>query len=666
MIVASPTETIVESPAPKPPPILRPPTQPPTQPSTNTDSIATRTRARQQIAEEESESIATRVKRRTRHAANATTMEFTYTALASGTMELACPVLDPETGRMLEYRQLRRDPRYKETWERSAANDFGMLAQGVGNRVKGTNTIFFIHKSEVPPDRFKDVTYLKFVCNVRTEKAEPNRTRATFGGNDINYPDDCGTPTADLLLIKIFLNSVISTPGAKFANADLSNFYYNHDLKRPEFARVKLTDIPQEIINEYKLNEKMTPDGWIYIKCIKTVPGLPQSGSLSHEALEKRLNEEGYFKSPIVPALWKHRTRNIQFVLVVDDFGIKYIRKDDLDHLINSLKKYYEVKVDLQGKEFVKIELDWDYEHGKVHLSMAPYLKKALTQFDCLVPSKRQDSPFPHTPPNYGTKTQFAEYDTSNRVGKAEQKHLQQSNGKFLYYARSVDGTMLTPLSALASQQAAPTEKTMQQAQQFRDYAATQEPAVLTYRKSGMILAAHSDAGYLNESEARSRAGGHHFLSENAPIPANNGAIANVAEIIKGVMSSAAEAEMGALYINARKAVEERNILEELGHPQPPTPIQTDNSTAEGIINKKVQPKRTKAMDMRFHWLRDRAVNQNQFRFYWRPGPLNLADYFTKHHPPAHHKNMRKEFLTPYQDLLELRRKTRSSTARVC
>ena len=131
-------------------------------------------------------------------------------------------------------------------------------------------------------------------------------------------------------------------------------------------------------------------------------------------------------------------------------------------------------------------------------------------------------------------------------------------------------------------------------------------------------------------------------------------------------MSSAAEAELGALYINARKAVEMRTILHEMGHPQPPTPMQTDNSTAEGIINKKVQPKRTKAMDMRFHWLRDRGVNQKQFRFYWRPGPLNYADYWTKHHPPAHHRNMRPEFLTSFAKLLELRKQTASSTARVC
>jgi hypothetical protein len=286
---------------------------------------------------------------------------------------------------------------------------------------------------------------------------------------------------------------------------------------------------------------------------------------------------------------------------------------------------------------------------------MAPYLQKALRQFDNIVPSKRQDSPYPYTEPKYGAKQQFAEYDTSAPVGNDEQKYVQKVTGKFNWYARGVDSTMLTPISALSAQQAKPTQATMRRIQHFLDYAATKEPAVTTYRASDMVLAIHSDAGYLNEEGARSRAGGHHFLSENVASPSNNGAIYNEASIIKAVMSSAAEAEIGALYTNARKGVEERNILKEMGHPQPPTPVQTDNSTAEGIINLRVQPKRTKAMDMRFHWLRDRGVNQKQFRFYWRPGTLQRGDYWTKHHSPSHHRQIRGEILTPYQVVLDFR-----------
>jgi hypothetical protein len=171
---------------------------------------------------------------------------------------------------------------------------------------------------------------------------------------------------------------------------------------------------------------------------------------------------------------------------------------------------------------------------------------------------------------------------------------------------------MLVALSAIASEQGAPRESTLQKVYQFLDYAATHPDAVVTYRASDMILAIHSDASYLSKPKARSRARGHYFMSTNAQVPPNNGAVLNVAQIIKAVMSSAAEAELGALFINAKTAVPMQKALEELGHPQPQTPIQTDNSTAHGLINNKIQPKATKAMDMRFYWLRPRKCRAIQ------------------------------------------------------
>ena len=116
-----------------------------------------------------------------------------------------------------------------------------------------------------------------------------------------------------------------------------------------------------------------------------------------------------------------------------------------------------------------------------------------------------------------------------------------------------------------------------------------------------MVLTLHSNASYLSEPKARIRAGGHFFMSEDVADPPNNGAVLNTAQIIKAVMSSAAEAELGAMFINARKAVPARIMLEELGHKQPRIPMQIDNSTAVGVVNSNIQPRRTKAMDMRFH-----------------------------------------------------------------
>ncbi len=119
-------------------------------------------------------------------------------------------------------------------------------------------------------------------------------------------------------------------------------------------------------------------------------------------------------------------------------------------------------------------------------------------------------------------------------------------------------------------------------------------------------------------------------------------------------MSSAAKAELGALFLNAKEAVYLRQILTKMGHPQPRTPLQTNNMTAERVINNKIQPKQTKAMDMRFHWLRNQEV-QRKLKIYWRPGKSNLADYFTKHHPPAHHVNVRAEFWTKVKELAKAR-----------
>eukprot|EP00957_Ditylum_brightwellii_P085147 6474015-Ditylum_brightwellii.AAC.1 len=101
-------------------------------------------------------------------------------------------------------------------------------------------------------------------------------------------------------------------------------------------------------------------------------------------------------------------------------------------------------------------------------------------------------------------------------------------------------------------------------------------------------------------------------------------------------MASAAEAELGALFENAKEVVVVHTPLQELGHQQPPTPIQVDNSVAHGIVNSNVSQQKSKAIDMQFYWVKYRVI-QGQFKIYWEPGRNNEADYFTKHHPPAHH-----------------------------
>ncbi len=176
-------------------------------------------------------------------------------------------VRDNETGQYLNYRQLIKEPKHKEIWSTSAANKF--VAQGVGGRIKGTNTIFFIRKDQVPKDRIKDVTYGSFSCEIKQNKEEKHCMQLTAGGHRIHYPDGVGTPTADTTLVKILLNSIISTENAQCIILDMKDFNLNTPMKRSEYMRLKLNDIPEEIISEYKLCETATEDGYMYCKIIK-------------------------------------------------------------------------------------------------------------------------------------------------------------------------------------------------------------------------------------------------------------------------------------------------------------------------------------------------------------------------------------------------------------
>jgi hypothetical protein len=229
----------------------------------------------------------------------------------------------------------------------------------------------------------------------------------------------------------------------------------------------------------------------------------------------------------------------------------------------------------------------------------------------------------------------------------AKQTHwLQQGVGTFSFYARAIDPTMLHALNVLAASQKRGTQATVETLVHFLNYAAMHPNSKIRFHASGMVLHVHSDASYLTEPEARSWAGGHHFLSDRAnhPSPTPNGPILNIAKILRNVMSSAAEAELGALFLNAKEATIQRTTLTEMGHEQPVTPLKTDNSTANGIINGTVRQQASKAIDMRFYSVRDRS-NQGHFNVYWAPGTNNLGDYFTKHHLPKHHSQMRPTFL---------------------
>jgi hypothetical protein len=204
----------------------------------------------------------------------------------------------------------------------------------------------------------------------------------------------------------------------------------------------------------------------------------------------------------------------------------------------------------------------------------------------------------------YGATTQYApDPDNAPALDATHTKHLQEVSGMILFYARAVNSTMLPAIGTLASQQAHGTKATLKALTQLLNYCATHPNAMIRYIASDMALHVASDASYLSAPKARSRASGYHFLSNlprdptkppvatDHPAP-SNGASNIVCKIMREVLASATEAELAAIYLNSKESCPIRICLEELGHPQPPTPIQTDNSTAAGIANDAVKQKR--------------------------------------------------------------------------
>jgi hypothetical protein len=204
----------------------------------------------------------------------------------------------------------------------------------------------------------------------------------------------------------------------------------------------------------------------------KGMYGLHQASILANKLLKKRLARHGYYKQPHTPGLWKHESHPLWFNLAVNDFGIKYIGEDNLQHLYDALRvETYEIVEDCVGNLYCGINLQWNYDKGYVDLLMPKYVLKQLTHYAHPAPLKPQHCPYSPNPISYGKDNQASTpTDDSPPLNNAGKKRIQQIVGSFLYYARAVNPTILMALSDIATQQAAPTENTKKRVEQFLDY----------------------------------------------------------------------------------------------------------------------------------------------------------------------------------------------------
>jgi hypothetical protein len=228
---------------------------------------------------------------------------------------------------------------------------------------------------------------------------------------------------------------------------------------------------------------------------------------------------------------------------------------------------------------------------------MPGYISTLLLKFKHPQPTKPWLSPFKCLPITYGAKAQLIPVpDTSELLDANCKRHLQEIIGALLNNARVVNNKLLVALSAITARQSNATVATEQVVNLLLDYVATYPNNGIAYQSSNMIICAHANAGFLNETKSCSRAGAHIFLSEDDPFPCLNGAILSIAQIIKFIMASTAESELAAFFITAREMIPHCQTLIDMGWPQSKSPIQSDISTAAGVSDKTIIPCRSKMM----------------------------------------------------------------------
>jgi hypothetical protein len=509
-------------------------------------------------------------------------------------------------------------------------------------KLLGGNVMHAIHLADQPQDRRSDTTYGNPQVKEKLDSAgnKTARVRLTAGGDKIHYRGDVTARCAEMEVVKLLIHSVASDRVNKgpchYITMDMKDFYIGADLPRSEYIRIPLKLIPPAVLEEYKLHNFICKrTNTILFEITKCLWGLPQAGLLSQQRLIKHLAKHGYHQDPNVPCLFSNASKSVTFTLVVDDFGVKCTRLEDAEHLQHVLEELYEVKVNWSGSKYLGFTITFDDEAQTVSLSMPDYIPKLLQRFSPTL-CKGAATPGIYTPPSYGKPNQVPKIDRSKPLDAAATKRLQEIVGAFLFYARAVDPTMLHAVNRISSMQAHPTIQVMAEAERLLAYAYSHQSHEIVYHACDMVYHAQSDASHLSRTHSRSVAGGIHFFGNRDQPDLINGPLLCTSGIIPTVVAAASEAEYASLFIAGQHGAWIRTIAVALGYEQPTTVIFSDNECAVGIASDTVQLKRSKALDMRYHWIRDR-VRQGEFKIVWRAGKTNLADFFTKSLPTAAH-----------------------------
>ena len=196
---------------------------------------------------------------------------------------------------------------------------------------------------------------------------------------------------------------------------DISNFYIQNDLEDYQYIRFAINMIPQDIIDEYNLEAIVHEDSYCYVEIRKVMYGLHKEAYVASAKLKRVLGLEGYVLSKFTLGLFTHKTRGIAFLLVVDDFGVRYTKRKDVKHLLKTIQDSYSVKTDQDSIFYLGVTLEFDYEGWTCKMLMPGYVKQVLIKLYHEF-SKTTHLSLPFNTLVYGQKIQMATINKINPI----------------------------------------------------------------------------------------------------------------------------------------------------------------------------------------------------------------------------------------------------------
>ena len=482
----------------------------------------------------------------------------------------------------------------------------------------------------IPTDR--NAGYYRQVLEYNKE-GQP-RVRGTAGGDktDLQF-DKVSLSSRNLTMTakKILLNKALSE-GRQFATADISDFYVNpnHPLSEHQYIRINHNQMSSSDITKYGQDE-FRERGFSYLQINTSVYGLEEAGANAQRVIVSILSQKGWIEEERSEKLmiFRHKAHISETLgLHTDDFA--FIYEDNQKHVIQELiddieKAGYTLKVNWNPTHYCGMRIEY-VRHQYVHVDIPGYVQTSLEKSG-LTEVPEQNIPLPPPPKIMGEQSKFKQLDTSPKMSTEQNDQCRKVLGLFLYLAIVCRADIAEAVPQLISELSEINSvKTYKRVLHLAGYLKRNPDLGVTFYPSDMKLMAYTDSDF---KTPHATTGGFFYLGRINDPEWVNGPIFVQSKKQPITTAAASEAEYIGAFMNGKSALPIRQTLDAVGYPQGTTPFKGDNAAAIGLATDTCLPRKSRYVDDKFHWFRDR-VRRHDFSITWVKSEDNLADPLTK------------------------------------